>query len=197
MGIFTTEQARTFRHQGTIPLEDEDKYGNETIEQASERITARFARICGVSFVPVEEIILLDGTGTPTVLLPRAMVTEIIGLESLSGTTWSAVDGDYRLIPDNLLLAAGCGRWTCGRANLRITIVHGYAEPPPDIVRAALILAVDELVGSNVSDRATQQTNNFGTYNLAVPGWRAGQWTGLPAVDSVLQQYEQASMWVG
>jgi hypothetical protein len=61
-----------------------------------------------------------------------------------------------------------------------VTYTHGYATPPAAIKRAALILAVNDLAGSNISDRATQQTDQNGTFNLAVPGWRDGQWYGLP-----------------
>lgn len=186
--IFTLAEARAFPYQGQVPLADDTAYPDEMITDAAERITEDFARICDVSFVPVVgATATLDGNGAPYLLLNRAKVTAVTAVEHWDGTAWVDAGLGYRVLDDGALL--GQTRWPWGRANLRVTYTHGYAEPPPAIKRAALILAVEELAGSNISARATQQTDANGTFNLSVPGWRDNQWTGVPDVDSTLQRY--------
>lgn len=194
--IFSLAEARAFQYQGQTPLADDAAFPDELIEAAAERITEDFARICDVSFVPVAGAqATLDGNGAPYLLLPHAKVTAVTAVESWQNGAWAASGLTYRLLDDGALL--GDSRWPWGRANLRITYTHGYAAPPEQVKRAALILAVNDLQGSNVSDRATQQTNTFGVYNLAVAGWRDGSWYGLPVVDSVLQRYSRRTPQVG
>lgn len=196
MPIFTVEEARGFAYQGEYQLADADAYPNELIEATAARIAEDFAAICGVAFVPTTTTRVLDGVGSADLLLPDARVSAVDSVEGWDGTTWAATAVAYRLLDGDVLLYDG-GRWGRGRANLRVSYTHGYAEPPAPIKRAALILAVNDLVSSNVSDRATQQTNEFGSYNLAVPGWKDGQWYGLPIVDSVLQRYSERLPRVG
>jgi hypothetical protein len=183
--IFSLEEAREFQYQGQTPLEDETRFPDEMIEDAAERITEQFADICDVSFVPVTGATKeFDGNGEPYLLGLPPLVSAVSTVESWNGSTWVASGLTYRLLGDGSLL--GTSRWPWGRANLRATFDHGYTTPPRGIKRAALILAVEQLAGSNISARATQQTNENGTFNLAVPGWRENQWFGLPEVDSAL-----------
>lgn len=194
--IFSVAEARAFVHQGQTPLANATTYPDALITAAAERITARFARICDVSFVPVVgATAILDGGGEPYLLLPDARVTAVATVERWDGAAWVASGLTYRLLDDGSLL--GDARWPWGRANLRVTYTHGYAEVPGPIKWAALIVAVNELAGSNVSDRATQQTNEYGTYNLSVAGWREHQWYGLPPVDSVLADFLERGPRVG
>lgn len=196
MPLFTVEEARAFEYQGEKQLADAAKYPDELIEATAERIAQRFARICGVSFLPITSEEVIDGAGYDVLALPDERVIGVGAVERWDGDTWVAAEDGYRLIPGGLLIY-NARHWPRGKANLRVTYTHGYEEVPLPIKRAALILAVNDLRSSNVSDRATQQTNDFGTYNLAVPGWREGQSLGLPIVDSTLADYSERRPRVG
>lgn len=192
--IFTVAEAKAFKYQGQTPLAT--GYADELIEEAAERITEDFARICDVSFVPVTAATaILDGAGEPYLTLPHGKVTAVSAVESWNGSAWVASGLTYRLMDDGSLL--GDSRWPWGRANLRVTYSHGYATPPAPIKRAALILAVHQLVSSNINDRATQVTTSEGSYNLVVPGWRDKQWFGLPEVNTTLANYMERGPSVG
>lgn len=196
MPLFTVAEARAFVYQGEAQLTDDTAYPDELIEDAAARIGEDFARICDVAFEPTTVTETIAGGGYPELALPHTRVTAVATVESYSGSAWSDFTGSYRLLDGGILLNdSGC--WSRGRANIRVTYTHGYAAVPGPIKRAALILAVNDLRSSNVSDRATQQVNQFGSYNLAVAGWREGQWYGLPVVDSVLQRYSERGPMVG
>jgi hypothetical protein len=192
--IFTAAEAKAFRYQGQTPLAT--GYTDAELDAAAARITEDFAEICDVSFVSVTAATaILNGNGDPYLMLPKSRVTAVASVESWNGSAWVASGLGYRLMDDGSLL--GDSRWPWGRANLRVTYTHGYATPPAEIKRAALIKAVNDLKSSNVSDRATQQVDDGGTYNLAVPGWRDNQFYGLPIVDAVLARYSERGPRVG
>jgi hypothetical protein len=194
--IFTVSEARAFVYQGQTPLASAATYPDALITEAAERITEDFARICDVSFVPVTgATAILDGHGDPHLTLPHGKVAAVSAVETWDGSAWVVSGLTYRLMDDGALL--GDSRWPWGRANLRVTYDHGYAAPPEPIKRAALILAVNQLVTTNSNDRATQVATEEGTYNLAVAGWRAQAYYGLPVVDSVLARYAERGPMVG
>lgn len=194
--IFTLAEARAFPYQGQVPLSDATAYPDALIEDAAERITEGFENYCRVAFAPTEVTRILNGSGDGELVLPDPLVTAIDTVEEWDGSTWSASALSYRLLDSGILYADG-GRWWRGRGRLRVAYTHGYATVPSEIKRAALILAVEELAGSNISARATQQTDQNGTFNLAVPGWKEGQPYGLPIVDSTLNRYRKLSPMIG
>lgn len=199
--IFTPAEAKAFRYQGQTPLAE--GYTDPELQAAADRITEDFARICGVSFVPAtvtDEV--LEGDGGCTLLLPRTRVTAVPALARRwhGQNDWTALTVDELagiIFERSGLVTWPLGYWPCGAGRVRATYTHGYTAPPEPVKRAALILAVNQLVGSNVSDRATQWTNDGGTYNLSVAGWREGQWYGFPEVDSTLQRFNERGPAVG
>lgn len=194
--LFSIAEARAFRYQGQAQLASVTDYPDALIAATAVRIGADFAQICGVAFEPTEAEVELDGPGCDLLLLPDPRVSSVDAIARWDGTAWAPVTSAYRLTLGGLLLT-GAASWTRGAASIRVTYTHGYDEPPPQVKLAALILAVNDLVGSNISDRATQQTNEYGAFNLSVPGWREGQWYGLPPVDSALQRYCEHTPRVG
>lgn len=194
MALFTVADARAFPYQGQTPLASSSAYSDDLISAAADRITEEFAAICGVAFAPTARTVTFDGDYTSELYLPDPLVTAVTTVETWTGSTWQTFSGTARVLDERTLYYDG-GIWPFGRAQVRVTYTHGYDTPPAAIVRAALILCVDQLTGSNVSDRATQQTNENGTFNLAVPGWRTNQYYGLPVVDSVLAR--ERARWNG
>lgn len=206
--LFTTAEARAF---DKAQLANPTKYPTAAIAEARARIGDAFAAICGVDFVPRYRVATLDGEYEaggygwntdpflrwPTgqgLALPSSRVTAIRSVETRAagGATWTAFDADD--LADVILLPGGGiyretrGAWPWGRRNVRVGYEAGYARPPADIKRAALILLVDQLVTKDISERALSQTTEFGTFRIATAGER-GSWFGLPLVDSVLDLY--------
>lgn len=196
MVLFTKDEAKAFRYQGQVPLA---QMADDDLEAAEARIRAAFEDICGVAFSPVADTVAtVDGRHNGPLILPHPLVTAITGATTYrGGTTGTDLTTEQldALEIDGWLLHWRGGWWPGGGRAVRLTYTHGYADPPLEIKRAALILAVEQLSGSNISPRATQQTNEVGTFNLAVPGWREGQYFGLPEVDAVLAR--EAAKWKG
>jgi hypothetical protein len=165
------------------------------------RIKERFERICGVAFEPTDEAIVLDG-GTSVLFLPPRII-EIGAVESRSGTDWAdlgTLETDF--VYDALagILTYDGSRFPRGSRNMRVTLTHGYDAVPRPIKRAALLVLVDELVPSNIDRRAISQANEFGQFQYAVAGGRLGgqrNWTGIPEVNQILEEYRITTVGVG
>lgn len=185
MPLFTPAEARAFRYQGQTPLA---AFADAELTAAEARIRASFERYCGVAFEPTPRTATVDGARGGPLILPDPLVTAVTNVETFVGTTATGLTVEERnaIEIDNSLLHRRGNVWPTGARAVRVTYTHGYATPPPDIVRAALILAVEQLAGSNISARATQATNENGAFNLAVAGWRDNQPFGLPEVDSLV-----------
>lgn len=199
--IFTPAEAKAFRHQGQTPLAS--GYTDAELQAVADQITEDFAQICGVSFVPVtvtDEV--LAGSGDGVLILPHPQVTAVTAAARRywQDTTWTDLTTDE--LATLIVEAAGVVHWPGnvwphGAGRVKVTYTHGYASAPAQIKRAALILAVNDLLSSNVSDRATQQTNENGTFNLAVPGWGSNQPYGIPIVDATLARYSCRTPGIG
>lgn len=183
MALFTTDEARAFKVKGQTPL---SSVAAAEITEAQARIKESFEDICGVAFEPTARTVTLNGTGTRYLLLPNTRVTAISSAE---------IDDDALTVSDvdvfdigQLYYASG---WTSGLNNITITYTHGHATVPRDIKRAALIVAVDELVNADVLSRATSQTDQLGTFRLSIPDPDKARWYGIPSVDSVLQRHRE------
>ena len=198
--LFTVAEARQF---GRRELTDAARYPAARIAQERARILDDFTRISGVSFVPRSAEALLGGDGNAAVLrLPHLHLRGVTGIATRAGgaAAWEEYDAGalaaVRVGPGGVLERAGVA-WRWGIGGVRVRYTHGYDAPPPAIRRAALALLAAQLVPSDVSARATQQTTEYGTYNLAVAGWRDRAYYGIPEVDAVLARYDETVPGIG
>lgn len=195
MALFSVEEARAFdRGQ----LSDGEAFPDATIEAMEVLIHNWFAAICGVRFEPTTETdARVDGTGTATIWLPHHRLQSIseCTIYDDSGSVVEALDetalADLAVYPEGKVVRRRLGVFLEGRRNIELTYVHGWAAPPPEVVRAALRLCVDELVPSDVSRRVTQMADGEIRYNFSVPGRGRTEWTGIPVVDTVLRTYNE------
>lgn len=198
--LFTVNAARSF---GKLSLADSSKYPEATIVAARSRILEDFKQICGVSFVPRSARVTLDGDGTPTLRVPDLYLREIVTMENRAAgsATWTALTASELaaiiVAPGGVIQRVDGAYFLCGRTNYRVTYTYGYRRAPEAIRRAALTLATYQLVPSDLSDRATMQTNDVGTFRLAVAGWRDKSYYGLPTVDAVLARYDETVPGIG
>ena len=139
---------------------------------------------------------VLDGTGRAEIALVARDVSAVRTVsERASGsatlTAYSLGElADVLVYPDGRLVRETLGTFASGRRNVVVEFEHGVAPIPLEIREAALRLLRDQIVPSNLPDRATSQSNEFGAFSLATAGMR-GAWFGIPRVDSVLDRYRR------
>lgn len=183
MALFTTAEAKAFVIAGDTPLA---AYPDATISAAEARIKERFEDICRVAFEPTEVTVTLDRNGANGIVLPHTRVT---ALEEVTVDGTEVDVADLKLY-DYGVLYYSTG-WGNGVQDVEVTYTHGHATVPKAIKWAALVVAVEEIVGSDITKRATSHTDDLGTFRLSVPDGERERWYGIPAVDAILSQYSE------
>lgn len=182
---FTIAEARAFRN---AKLADTTKYPTADIEAARDEVEEFIEEIIGYACVPRTRTVTLDGDAATEVFLPDIRVTSITSV-TVDGTAYdAAVLADLQITDYGSLRRKTLGYFALGWGNVVVTYVHGLAECPGPIKRAALILLYNRLVGSDVSDRALSFTNESGTLQYSTPNGMHRA-TGIPEVDSILWKY--------
>lgn len=148
------------------------------------------------AFVPRFNTVRLDGTGTPTLVLPHPELRRVSWARVYSdATTYTSLTaGELAAIPADragLAVRTDANTWPTGVRNIEIGYEYGLDLPPPDI-RQAAILAIRSQANtfrSGIPDRAISwQPAEGGNVVLATPG--LGIWvTGIPAVDETLKRW--------
>jgi len=189
MPLFSVAAARAF---DKAQLSNAAKYPDAALTAVADEIAGEFADICGVAFVPTVRTVTLDGAGAGPLLLPDPLVTAVTAANTGAGTTTTALTTAElaALEVDGWGLWWRGGAWPSGGRAVRLTYTHGYATPPPEIVRAALTVAIWKLVPTDIGDRTLSLSSEAGTFRLSTPGER-GAFYGLPRVDSVLKRYPE------
>lgn len=102
---------------------------------------------CGWHIFPeLTESLVLDGPGTPLLVLPTRRLLAVTALtETALGTGSSAVVvnvADLEISTRKGLVWHASRRcWTARASGIAITIRHGYPLPPPDVAQLAVSLA--------------------------------------------------------
>lgn len=198
MPLFTTAEARAFNGG---QLQDPVSFPTADITTAEARIQAEFTRLCGVAFVATSTTEALDGVYSDTIRVNLHNPLREMPQRAISVTA-AAIDGvaltatelaDLACYPSGKVIRKTLGYWygaSPNRRNVSITYSHGYATVPPDITRAALIVACAQLVPTDISARATSYSDGMMTYQLTY----AGSWPhpfGIPEVDAILERFRE------
>lgn len=187
--LFTIAEARAFDE---ATLADAEKYPLDDILAARDVIWEAFEDICGARFGTAATRDILDGNGLSTLWLPTQQAQSVTAAATRSTSTWTALTSDELadlfVSPNGRLVRETLGSWPTGSRNIRVDYQHGHARVPREIRRAALVVLRDQLPGTNLTNRALSQTNEFGTFRIAAPGER-GAWFGIPLVDEALRRY--------
>jgi hypothetical protein len=175
-------------------LSDDTVYTDPLLAEARDRITAEFERICEVAFVPTYRRETLRGSGGRTLYLERSKISSVIAA-SIGSIAQTAAN----IVPDPSLSkvfhTTRSWNWPTGSDpyNVTISYVHGHGTVPPDIKRAAMILArmqlLKDVTGQGVPEQASQFTDPTGQYVSFGANDMNGRWYGVPVVDSVLRDY--------
>jgi hypothetical protein len=141
----------------------------------------------------------MPGTGDYSVDLDKPQVQELLSA-TIGSTTVAAsnfvVDNEARML--HRTNGYFTKSTTTDPLNVTLAYEHGYESVPPDIKRAAIILARHQLLrdvtGTGVPANASSWTDPSGSYQAFAPNNDSGRYYGVGEVDTVLQRYMARSI---
>lgn len=154
-------------------------------------------RAANVAFVPRGNRVTLDGTGRNAIMVPNLQLRQIYSV-TVGATAWTSEQINTLTIDDGVIwlgASSPIATWTEGHQNIKIHYRHGYNYPPGAITRAAMLLAREYLLKTDIPGRATATSIGDQMFRLTVAG-RDGV-TGLPEVDAAIQQFGRKAYAIG
>lgn len=129
-------------------------------------------RLTGQAWVPRFKRRILDGTGTPDLMLPDLMVRTVRAV-TVGGAVWSPSDVAAVLVGESGVASLVASVWPRGRRNVVIEYEHGHDYPAGELSDAAILHLRSRLalLNSNVPLRAISMTpTEGGFYRLDTAG---------------------------
>lgn len=193
---------------------DANKYPTETLKAVRTAVenVIEGARAAQVAFVPRGRRVKLDGNAPDfrqgwqplmygndyrTLLAPDYEIRKIHSVK-IDGTALTQAEIDEIGISDNQLWRSNGVQWPAwpfGHRNIELHYEHGLDQPTGAIRRAALILAREYLIKSDLPGRATATSIGDQIFRLTIAG-RDGL-TGIPDVDAAIKNDGRAGYGLG
>jgi len=193
--LFTTAEARAFKHAGTAVLANETTYPTATITAKELEIREFFLRTCAVDFFPTTHTDEYhSGDGSQYLALSWPRVTSVAAASTRSDATWTALTvaelADIHIDPDRegYLYREG-SYWPSGVRNIKVTYAAGYTAVPKPVKDAALWICVTELAGTNISPAAESYDGGGESYSFAMGDGYNDSWHRLPVVRRAIRMY--------
>ncbi len=203
--LFTLIEARN----SDASLSSTTTYPTADLVTKRQEVEEEVEDICDRAFVPRYRRAVLDGSGTPDLLLTDTdwaaaqrsagdirTIRSVSMADRLDGTFTAFTVAELAalaIVADGTLRRVDGNTWTEGVANVVVEYEYGLSAPPAGLKRAALLRMRSRLnlSKSGVPDRATSFTSaDGGTYRIDQPGpWK----TGVPEVDAALARYTRRS----
>lgn len=186
-------------------LSDDTRYTAEEIREARDLATERLEEASQVSLVRRRKAITIDGTGYSWIVLPDTEVHEVIsasvydeevGADTEEGLTATEIL-DVEVKPEGILVRTDGKNWPLGTKNIVLDYEHGLDPTPAPFKRAAMILAVENIVRQALPYRATSQSTDLGEFRISVANPSIGRDTGIPEVDAIIQLHGRRRPVVG
>jgi hypothetical protein len=186
-------------------LSDTAKYPTSALLAARTAVEEECEAICDRSWVPRYARVVLDGTGTPELVLkhpdPVRSICDVRTLRriavapTLDGTFTDFTAGQLAAVAaadDGTLRRTDFGVFTEGFGNVVVEFEYGRSTPPSDLVDGGCLTRFRSRLNlhrSGIPDRASSFTTaDGGTYRLTLPSaWR----TGIPDVDAIYARYSR------
>lgn len=193
---------------------DTTKYPNAMLRQVRTWVedVIEGPRAAKVSFVPRGRRILLDGTNPDLtrgynplqygadyrgLIAPNFQLRQLYAA-SVNGVDITSDQLALITVDDNIIWRSAGVQWPAwpfGKGNIKLHYEHGFDRPPGAITRAALLLAREYLVKSDLPARATATSMGDQFFRITVAG-RDGV-TGLPDVDAAIDQFGRKGFGIG
>lgn len=185
-------------------------YPTALLEAARTQIEQATERICDRAFVPRYARAVLDGTGSPQLVLshpePDRSVADVRSVRRIAvAPTVDGTFADYSVGqlaavavgPDGTLRRTDGNIFTWGYSNVVVEYEYGLFAPPADLIDQLLVWvrAALNTHRTGIPDRAASYSVVDGTtFRLSMPdAWH----TGIPSVDAVLDRYSRRSRGTG
>lgn len=151
----------------------------------------RLETAADVAFVPRASRFAVRGWGTPRIRVPARRIRQIYEA-SVDGEALTAEE-TAALLPRAWGAVDLRSPYTWPRdALVELWYEHGRFDwPPGPVSEAAMTLAREYLIRSNLASRQTVEVNEFGTFRLGVA--TRDRPTGIPEVDAVIRDFGEAS----
>jgi hypothetical protein len=190
-------------------ITDMSRYSTLMLATRRQEVEDECEMICDRAFVPRYRRAILDGSGTPDLLLTddawakqgrsaadirtirSASIAPQIGQPFVPLTTLQLAA--VTVTADNMLRRVDGTIWTEGVQNIIVEYEYGLDAPSSELVDGSLLRLRSRLQSraAGIPDRASSFTaTDGGTYRLDMPGPFK---TGLPFVDAVYSRYSRRS----
>ena len=179
-------------------LASESTFPDADIQVVRDRIADEFEEICGVSFVPKYRQQTLAGNGRYQIKADRFYIQEILAAK-ISDVAQTASDlTTHPTLPYiNHTTRLFTTPSVANPYNIVVAYRHGWQTPPADIVRAAMVLARQQLLkditGAGVPETASSWNDGTGQYVSYAANDQTQRWYGIPSVDGALRRYNVRS----
>lgn len=180
--LFEIADLRAFDRQFVDPV----KWPTERLRRARVWVenTIEGSRAARVAFVPRGRRVSVDGTNRTDLVVPDFEVRQVHAITA-DGIDLTSGQLDSVTVDDNVVWRGTA--WAAGKRNIHLHYEHGFDRPPGAISRAALLLAREYLIQSDLPGRATATSVGDQMFRLTIAG-RDGV-TGLPEVDAAIEQF--------
>lgn len=197
--LFTLAEARA----SDSSLSDTADYTTAELEVGRLETELEVERICDRAFFPQYQRVTLDGTGNWEVLLEHngddrtagdiTSIRSVYMADRIDGTfTAFTADELAELVvtEDGYLRRVTGDEWTEERSNVIVEYEYGFAYPPPDLKRWAMVRLRHWLNvhRSGTPDRVISYSVDGATYRMAQP---SAYTTGVPDIDAAYQGYSR------
>lgn len=190
-------------------LSDATRFSTAMLASSRQEVEDECEMICDRAFVPRYRRAVLDGSGSPDILLTDykwaaegRSAADIRTIRSATmapqvGQTFVALTtlqlASCTVTADGLLRRVDGNIWAEGVQNVVVEYEYGLHAPSSDLVRMAMVRLRDRLAIplTGIPDRASSFTaTDGGTFRLDMPDAFK---TGLPMVDAVYSRYSRRS----
>lgn len=180
--LFTVAELRAYN----TDFSDATAYPASDIVDVREQVTELFSKYVGVPVTAAGRSALLDGNGEQYIYVWGRELLELYAL-TIDGAAVTVAD--VTIWPSGRLYLENGGAFTEGRQNIAAEYALGFVPTPGNLSEAGMIVAGSLLAGNDQLDRTITHTDETGTYRLSIPDQFKDNPTGIPWVDSVLNQY--------
>ncbi len=190
-------------------LADSVKFPTAALAVARQEVEDECEMICDRAFVPRYRRAVLDGSGSPDVMLTDPLwalegrsaadirLIRSVTMAPQANQTFVAFTSQQLaalvVTADGMLRRVDGAIWTEGVANIVVEYEYGWDAGPTDLIRAALVRLRSRLAIplTGIPDNATSFVAvDGGTFRLDLPGRHK---TGLPQVDGPYSRYSRRS----
>ncbi len=189
--LFTVAELRAFDQEQIT----EADYSEAVILAEEVAVREFLERACGVNFVPTAHTETHDGNGANFLFLDWVKVTDVTSI-TVDGVALTATEID----PDDYLeglainynlgiLTRRSGSFSKGFDNVTVVYTAGLADVPALIHKAALLVAVDNLVANNTPYDAESFSDGNVSYSLMRADGYNGNWHKIPDVQKAIRMY--------